>query len=168
MEHKGNGIFQMHSRKWELGRHGAHAFVHTWKCVHLSLLMALASCMHTCGHKEYSVFISHRLGEGSHVGARYKALVGHLHVTYIGHGLLFAKVWFLIWRKNKLTWRKNWEPTTCPIPSENIFFLFCVIRCPGPLFFSSQKNASSINYFSSIQKTQFGAEKMTSVDPECL
>lgn len=79
MEHKSDRILQVCSRKWELGRHGAHACVHTCGGVFItSLLMALASCMYICGHKESSMFISHGLGEGSPGCARYEAIVGHL------------------------------------------------------------------------------------------
>lgn len=69
-----------------------HMFVRTREGVVIPACLWLLLRMCICGHKEYSVFISHRLREGSHGCARYKAIVGHLQVTYIGHGLLFAEV----------------------------------------------------------------------------
>lgn len=102
VHHSGDRILQACSRKWELGRHGAHVCVHTCGGAVIPACLRILLHICICGHKEYSVFISHRLGEDSHGCARYKAIVDHLQVAYIAHGLLFAEVGFLIWRKNKL------------------------------------------------------------------
>lgn len=69
---------------------------HMRGCVRTSPLMALPSCVCICRHKEHSVLISHSLGESSHGCAGYQAIVGHLNVAYLGHGLLLAEVSFLI------------------------------------------------------------------------